>query len=58
MDNISNRVAGPDKQLIIHKLLKREVYKSSDDRQLYELTLQELRQEYHKYMIKKFEQAN
>ena len=46
MNNISDRVTGNEKQLIIQKLLNMKFYKSSDDRQLYELTLQELRHEY------------
>lgn len=52
MNNIPDRVIGNEKQLIIHQLLDMEFYKSSDDRQLYELTLQELRNEYNKYIVK------
>lgn len=56
MNNISDRVIGNDKQLIIQQLLNMAFYKSSDNRQLYELTLQELKHEYHKYVLKsKFE---
>ncbi|MFE8697689.1 Fur-regulated basic protein FbpA [Cytobacillus sp. FJAT-53684] len=50
MNNISNRTIGNEKQLIIQQLLNMEFYKSSDDRQLYELTLQELKHEYYKYL--------
>ncbi|MEH6991515.1 Fur-regulated basic protein FbpA [Neobacillus drentensis] len=56
MNNISDRVIGNEEQLIIQQLLNMEFYKSSDDRQLYELTFQELKHEYHKYALKsKFE---
>lgn|GEM_PF-6239461 len=41
---------GNEKQLIIQQLLNMEIYKSTDDRQFYELTLQELRHEYYKYV--------
>jgi hypothetical protein len=51
MNNFSDRVRGNEKQLIIHQLLNMEFYKSSDDRQLYELTLQELKHEYNTYVI-------
>ncbi|MFS0638671.1 Fur-regulated basic protein FbpA [Mesobacillus foraminis] len=53
MKNISDRVTGNKKQLIIQQLLNLEFYKSSDDRQLYELTFHELRQEYNNYINKK-----
>ncbi|MBT2755584.1 Fur-regulated basic protein FbpA [Mesobacillus foraminis] len=53
MKNISDRVTGNKKQLIIQLLLIMEFYKSSDDRQLYELTFPELRQEYNNYLNKK-----
>ncbi|KAB2334823.1 Fur-regulated basic protein FbpA [Cytobacillus depressus] len=54
MENISDKVILSEKQLIIQKLLNMEFYKSSDDRQLYELTLQELKHEYDKYMKNNF----
>lgn len=41
---------GNEKQLIIKQLLNMEIYKSTDNRQLYELTLQELRHEYYEYV--------
>jgi len=50
MNNNSDKVISNEKQLIIQQLLNMELYKSSDDRQLYELTLQELRHEYNKYV--------
>ncbi|MBS4207106.1 Fur-regulated basic protein FbpA [Bacillus sp. FJAT-50079] len=39
-----------EKQYIIQQLLNMEFYKSPDDRQLYELTLQELKDEFNKYL--------
>lgn len=50
MNNISDKVMGNEKQKIIHQLLNMKFYKSSDDRQLYELTLQELKHEYRRLL--------
>lgn len=50
MSNISDKVMGNEKQQIIHQLLNMKFYKSSDDRQLYELTLQELKHEYRRLL--------
>ncbi|WP_082220446.1 Fur-regulated basic protein FbpA [Domibacillus robiginosus] len=53
MNDISDSVIGNEKQLIIQQLLNVEFYKSSDDRQLYELTLQELKHEYNNHVTKR-----
>ncbi|CAM4192611.1 Fur-regulated basic protein FbpA [Lederbergia lenta] len=50
MKGISDRMIDNEKQQIIRQLLNMEFYKSPDDRQLYELTLQELKHEFNKYV--------
>lgn len=46
MNNISIKAMMNPKEKVIQKLIKMNRYKSSDDRQLYELTLPELENEY------------
>lgn len=46
MNNISIKAMMNPKEKMIQKLLKMKRYKSSDNRQLYELTLPELENEY------------
>lgn len=48
MGDILNKVIINRKEQLIQQMLKWESYKSTDDRQLYELTLSELEHEYQK----------
>ncbi|MEK4031386.1 Fur-regulated basic protein FbpA [Pseudobacillus sp. FSL P4-0506] len=48
MGDILNQVIINRKEQLIQQMLKWESYKSTDDRQLYELTLSELEHEYQK----------
>ncbi|WP_120038670.1 Fur-regulated basic protein FbpA [Bacillus sp. PK3_68] len=48
MGDILNKVIINRKEQLIQQMLKWESYKSTDERQLYELTLSELEHEYQK----------
>ncbi|MEN1966649.1 Fur-regulated basic protein FbpA [Lentibacillus sp. N15] len=52
MESISE-IDHHEKQLLMEQLIDMERYKSSDDRHLYELTLQELIDEFNQYMKNK-----